>query len=231
MKQRATGGFQVETTAAQAVEQLIQEYGKLVFHVIFGLTNDWQESQDLTQETFLLAFRNIEAARKASEPQFQAKAWLLQIAVNTTRMFWRRRTLHALPFSALQSASVEERFQGEAPASHEEIPGEDDPGTLIAERDLVQRCLKQLSEAYRIPLLLSIVAGFSSQEIARMLGLQEATVRQRLVRARKAFQVAYRQESGEQLLAREHAASTTRYASRSADRLGHRPAALLPMRL
>jgi len=221
----------VETTATQAVEQLIQEYGKLVFHVIFSLTNDWQESQDLTQETFLLAFRNIDAARKASGPQFHDKAWLLSIAVNTTRMFWRRRTIQTLPFTSLQSANVESRGQREAPAPYEEIPGEDDPSTLIAERDTVQRCLNQLSVAYRIPLLLSIVAGFSSQEIARMLDLQEATVRQRLARARKAFQLAYQQESGESLLASEHAASTTRHVSRSADRLGHRPVALVPTRL
>src|SRR5258708_28878945 len=103
MKQQASGGFQVETSAAQAVEQLIQEYGKLVFHVIVGLTNDWQESQDLTQETFVLAFRNIEAARAARGAQFQAKAWLMQIALNVTRMYWRRRTLRTLPFSALRS--------------------------------------------------------------------------------------------------------------------------------
>ena len=218
----------METNAAQAVEQLIQEYGKLVFHIIFGLTNDWHESQDLTQETFLLAFRNIDAARKASGRQFHAKAWLLQIAVNTTRMFWRRRTLRALPFSALQSGHEDARCESETAAPHEEIPGDDDPGTLIAERDTVQRCLSQLSEAYRIPLLLSIVAGFSSQEIARMLGLQEATVRQRLVRARKAFQLAYERESGEQRLSSVHTASTTKLASGSADRLGHRPAAPVP---
>jgi len=221
----------VETTAAQVVEQLIQEYGKLVFHVIFGLTNDWQESEDLTQETFVSAFRNIEAARAASGAQFQAKAWLLQIALNTTRMFWRRRTLRTLPFSALQSGREDGSGEGETPAPHEEIPGEDDPGTLIDERDLVQRCLSQLGASYRIPLLLSIGAGFSSQEIARMLGLQEATVRQRLVRARKAFQAAYSRESGEELLTSGHAAATTRHVSRSADRLGHRPAALVPTRL
>ena len=221
----------METTAVQAVEQLIQDYGKLVFHVIFGLTNDWQESQDLTQETFLLAFRNIEAARTASGAQFQAKAWLLQIALNVTRMSWRRQKLRTLPFSALQSGQEDESREGEAPASHEEMTGEDDPGTLIAERDLVQRSLSQLKASYRIPLLLSIVAGFSSQEIARLLGLQEATVRQRLARARKAFQAAYQQESGEQLPTAELAASTARDVSRSADHPGHRPAALVPARL
>jgi DNA-directed RNA polymerase specialized sigma24 family protein len=103
--------------------------------------------------------------------------------------------------------------------------------TLIAERDLVQYCLSQLSATYRIPLLLSIVAGFSSQEIARLLGLQEATVRQRLVRARKAFQAVYSRESGEELLTSEYAAATTRRVSRLADRLRHRPAALVPTRL
>ena len=53
-------------SAAQAVETLIYDYGRLVFQVIYGLTGDWQESQDLTQDTFLAAFKAIEAARQAN---------------------------------------------------------------------------------------------------------------------------------------------------------------------
>jgi DNA-directed RNA polymerase specialized sigma24 family protein len=50
------GGIEVKTiSAAQAVEALLRAYGKLVFHTIYGLTSDWEESQDLTQETFLQA--------------------------------------------------------------------------------------------------------------------------------------------------------------------------------
>jgi DNA-directed RNA polymerase specialized sigma24 family protein len=49
--------------AAQAVEALVADYGKLVFHVIVGLTGDWQESQDLTQDTFVQALRALDAAR------------------------------------------------------------------------------------------------------------------------------------------------------------------------
>ncbi len=41
------------TSAAQAVEALLRAYGKLVFHTIYGLTGDWEERQDLMQETFL----------------------------------------------------------------------------------------------------------------------------------------------------------------------------------
>ncbi len=41
------------TSAAQAVEALLRVYGKLVIHTIYRLTGDWEERQDLTQETFL----------------------------------------------------------------------------------------------------------------------------------------------------------------------------------
>src|SRR6185437_15500040 len=94
----------VEISAAQAIEALLQDYGKLVFHVIYGLTGNWQESEDLTQETFLQAFRGIDAARSVSGPHFQAKAWLLRIALNTVRMQHRRqKAIHFLSFADLQS--------------------------------------------------------------------------------------------------------------------------------
>src|SRR5260370_5176488 len=93
----------METAAAQAIEALIADYSKLVFHVIYGLTGHWEESEDLTQDTFIQAFRGIEAARAASGPQFQAKAWLLKIAVNNVRMAQRRqRILRFISFADLQ---------------------------------------------------------------------------------------------------------------------------------
>ncbi|HEX6481583.1 MAG TPA: RNA polymerase sigma factor [Ktedonobacteraceae bacterium] len=193
-------------SAAQVVEALIHDYGRLVFHVIYGLTGDWQESQDLTQDTFLQALRSIEAARQASGAHFHAKAWLLQIAVNTVRMQRRRRSLiRFMPFSSLHEVQQEEHeseLVGERPApvqpvGYGMVGAEQDPAEIVAERDVVQRTMAQLPETLRLCLLLSIVAGLSSREMARLLNLQEATVRQRLARARKAFQRLYLQESGE----------------------------------
>src|SRR5258708_35301911 len=89
--------------AAQAVEALIHEYGKLVFQTIYGLTGDWEESQDLTQDTFHQALKSIDAARAKSGSQFRAKAWLLQIALNTVRMQRRRRSIFRfILFSRMQ---------------------------------------------------------------------------------------------------------------------------------
>ena len=195
--------------AAQAVEALIHDYGRLVFQVIYGLTGDWQESQDLTQDTFLQALRAIEAARQASGAHFHAKAWLLQIAANTVRMQRRRRGLvRFVPFSALHEERQEERdarLVGERPAPVQPAGygmggAAGDPAEIIAERDVVQRTMAQLPDTLRLSLLLSVVGGLSAREIARLLDLNETAVRQRLTRARKLFQRLYLQESGESII-------------------------------
>jgi RNA polymerase sigma-70 factor, ECF subfamily len=193
--------------AAQAVEALSREYGKLVFHTIYGLTGDWEESQDLTQDTFHQALRSIDAARTKSGEQFRAKAWLLSIALNTVRMQRRRRTIFRfIPFSHMQEGK-----QGETESdtlSAQAAPVQpvgygatetDDPAELIAEQDTVRRTMAKLAEPFRVCLLLSIVADLSISEIAKLLDTKEAAVRQRLARARKQFQQVYAQESGEEV--------------------------------
>jgi len=195
--------------AAQAVEALIHNYGKLVFRVIYGLTGDYQESQDLTQDTFLQALRAIEVARQASGAYFHAKAWLLQIAVNTVRMHRRRRNLvRFVPFSSLHEERQEEN-QGELvgerpapvqPAGYGMEGAAADPAEIVAERDAIRHTLAQLPVAFRLCLLLSVVGGLSAREIARPLHLREDAVRQRLVRARKLFQRLYLEESGEAII-------------------------------
>ena len=195
--------------AAQATEALIHQYGRLVFQVIYGLTGDWHESQDLTQDTFLTAFKAIEAARQVSGANFHAKAWLLQIAANNARMSLRRRRIvRFVPFAALRKEEQEERdgeLVGERPAPVQPAGyGMDgavqDPADLIAERDLIHRTMAQLPETLRLCLVLSIVGGLPAHHIARVLGLSETAVRQRLSRARKLFQQLYLLESGETLL-------------------------------
>lgn len=200
--------------ANQAVEELIQKYGKLVFHTIYGMTGDWEESQDLTQDTFHQALKGIDTAREESGDQFREKAWLMRIALNTVRMQRRRQRLFRfIPFSRLSKKAP----IGETREAHETEAGElneraaavqpigygvsegVDPADLVVERDAVQRTMARLTEPLREVLLLSIISSFSTHEIAHMLGLQEPAVRQRLARARKQFQQLYALENNEQV--------------------------------
>ena len=194
----------VETlSAAEAVEQLIRAYGRLVFHLIHGMIHDWHESEDLTQEVFLSAFRGIDAARAARGAQFQAKAWLLHIAVNRVRMYRRRqRLMQFVPFSQMETAEagsdlISDLAAPVQPGGYCSVEGGGDPADLVAERDAVGRALAGLPDPLRVPLLLSIVGGLSGAEIAHILGLGEVAVRQRLSRARWQFQARYVGESGE----------------------------------
>ena len=162
--------------AAQEIETLISLYSNLVFQTIFGMTGDWEESQDLTQDTFLQALRALDAARAASGMHFHAKAWLLRIAINMVRMQQRRRSLmRFLPFSRLREAQREEddtdwlaeTMAPVQPAGYG-TPNAGDPAEVVAEREAIQRTLAQIPEALRTPLLLSIVGGLSSSEIAQL---------------------------------------------------------------
>ena len=200
--------------AAQAVEALIHEYGKLVFHTIYGMTGDWEESQDLTQDTFHQAFKAIDAARAKSGEHFHAKAWLLRIALNTVLMQRRRRGIYRfIPLSRMQkqeqTGDKSEMYASTLEVLHERAaavqPGgygiteQEDLETLVAEQDAVRRTLARINEPLRVCLVLSIIGQFSSHEIAAMLNLEEAAVRQRLTRARKQFQQLYQIENGEEV--------------------------------
>ena len=231
MHLRKRGSMETET-AAQAIEALIADYSRLVFHVIYGLTGHFEESEDFTQDTFLCAFRGIDAARQASGPHFQAKPWLLKIAVHTVRMAQRRqRTLRFVAFADLRPQQEGFERATEGPLADEEIEDTQDMETLIAERDVVNRCLRQLPRTLCTPLLLSIVAGFSAKEIASLLDVKEATVRQRLVRARQSFQRLYAVECGEHLPLGETIAQSHRTMARPRGHLRRRPVALVPAAL
>ncbi len=198
--------------AAQAVEALSHEYGKLVFHTIYGLTGDWEESQDLTQDTFHQALRSIDAARLTSGEHFHARAWLLSIALNTVRMQRRRRNIFRfIPFSHMLEGKQHETDNDTL--SSQAAPVQpigygasetEDPAVLIAEQDAVRRTMSSLTEPFRVCLLLSIVGGLSIPEIAKILDLKEPAVRQRLARARKQFQQVYAQENGEEVFDAAH---------------------------
>jgi RNA polymerase sigma-70 factor, ECF subfamily len=211
--------------AAQAVEALIHEYGKLVFHTIYGLIGDWEESQDLTQDTFHQALKAIDAARAKSGEHFHAKAWLLRIALNTVLMQQRRRSLFRfIPFSRMQKQEqdtdektyastldiLNERAAALQPVGYG-IKESEDLETVVAEQDTVRRTLARLSEPLRLCLVLSIIGQFSSSEIAVMLNLEEAAVRQRLARARKQFQELYQLESGEEVYDAASSQATSRH--------------------
>ncbi len=137
-----------------------------------------RDADDLVQETFLNAFRALDQLEDPDHP----RPWLFAIAHRACTRMRRRRAGEPERLETLDEL---------LPTPQATIPDVDalqaDPhrDRLRAEaRETVERGLAELPEAFRLPLLLADVAELKIGEIAAILGIEEATVKTRIHRAR-----------------------------------------------
>lgn len=166
-------------TARAFVEQLFRAHGAEIHAYLVRMLRDPDLAADLTQETFVKAFRACDTLEDAS----RARAWLYQIAGRTALDELRhRRVVRFVPWSG-QSRGLA--------ASAEELALRD---RLSAE---LERALARLPDRQRQALVLAELHGFSGLELAAALGVSHQAARALLTRSR---------ESLRQALARERAA-------------------------
>ena len=134
---------------------------------------DTAEADDLTQETFIRAFRQRATLRDADA----LLSWLYQIATHVAldRMRQRNRLRSRQDEQSPEDLHIEDH---RAPSAL----------TLVQQNEMsgcVQQYLVRVSDVYRAVLLLHDVEGLTAREIAGLLGLPLTTVKMRLHRARR----------------------------------------------
>ena len=147
-----------------AFDELIRRTGRLVFARLYLDTKNAHEAEDLTQETFLVACRNI---HRLDDPS-AFRAWILSIA-------------HTVHLDVIKSRSRKKRG---AKASGEllehlsdAVPG---PVEQVEQREARSRmlnALRELPEDYQRPLSLRYLAGSDHDTISRQLGLTNGSLR------------------------------------------------------
>ncbi len=151
---------------------LVERYKNTVFATIVAVAKDLDSAQDIAQEVFLRAWFGLGGLRQGSS----LPAWLRSIARNRAKT-WLQRQQRQPRQEAIDLAQLPDR--ADSPASQAEK----------AERKrLVLAGLDQLSEDHREVLVLHYLEDMTTPEIARRLNLADATVRQRLRRARQRMQ-------------------------------------------
>jgi RNA polymerase sigma-70 factor (ECF subfamily) len=162
----------------QMFYQLIQPYERSVYIAAHSVLQNEADAEDVAQEAFLKAFAHLATFRKESK----FSTWLIQIAINEARMRRRkdRKSLYE---------SVDEKQTGEdgdySPkdfADWREIPSETLQRTEL--RRAIQRALASLDQKYREVFVMRDVQNLSITETAETLGISEAAVKTRLLRAR-----------------------------------------------
>ncbi len=156
-------------TVSLQVSELWITDGRRIYRYLYRLTGDRELAADLTQEVF------VRAIRAGAEFQELTAPWLFRVATNLANDHFRRqRLLRWLPFRV-------ERHGGVTPDSAESL----------AEQDLVRRSLDRLSRDAASLVLLKNGEGFSTREIADLLGENYEAVRKRLARAQDQFRIEY----------------------------------------
>jgi len=145
-------------------ENVVRAYATDVFRYLYWLCRDRSLAEDLSQETFARAWAAWESQR---DPK-AIKAWLFTIARNEHARLYERKPLDVDPDVELDTLVAR---------------GQSDPGQSID----VRRAFGLLPESYREPLLLQVLGGLTSAEIAATMESTEEAVNMRLSRARKAL--------------------------------------------
>jgi RNA polymerase sigma-70 factor (ECF subfamily) len=172
----------VQAGDMRAYDLLAIKYQRRLERLIGRFVHDAHTVQDLTQETFIRAYRAL--------PQFRGEAqfytWLYRIAVNTAKrhLAQQRHDPGAHASSLDADVSDDETFFPPAEPSTDESPE-----SLLAAKEVAQAisaAVDALPADLRQALVLREVEGLSYEEIAQQMQTPPGTVRSRIFRAREA---------------------------------------------
>lgn len=164
------------------ITRIVEQHSSRVFNLAFRILSNRQDAEDVVQETFIQAYRNLDSFRGESN----LSTWIYQIALNNCLKMKER-------FGRQYVESLDEKIE----AFQDDIPQEvkdwsTDPERSYLLRELLdqirQGCLQFLShrlpEKQRTVFIMVNVLDFSYQETAEILGISTNVVKARLNRAR-----------------------------------------------
>ena len=178
--------LQATKSDRRAFDVLIERYGRSLLGMIRTIIRDEATAEDLWQETFLRAIRNIENYNpQTSEKGTGFRSWLYRIATNLTLDELRRRKR----WRTLSWASTvsDLRKQNDAAETSEPVDPRPGPDEILNEKYQIQslrEAMTSIPNRYRVILILRDYQELSYQEISDVLGIRMGTVRSRLSRAR-----------------------------------------------
>jgi RNA polymerase sigma-70 factor (ECF subfamily) len=154
----------------KAFDMLVKQYERLVFHVVYRLTNDKEDAEDICQDVFIKIYKNLNTFA------FQSKlsTWIARIAylssINHLKKY-KKTTTTEYPEDI-------ESYQSSAK----------NPENVLVQKDVaayVNDLISQMPTKYKTVITLYHLDEFSYQEIENITGMPEGTVKTNLFRARK----------------------------------------------
>ena len=147
----------------QRFDRVVGIYHQDMFRYAAWLCRDKAIAEDVVQEALLRAWKSLDALREDTA----AKPWLLTIVRRENARYFERRRLETVDIDSLTASQA---------ALLAEEPNE--------ELDDLRAAIFELEDEYREPLVLQVLMGYSTNEIAELMELKQGAVLTRLHRAR-----------------------------------------------
>lgn len=161
---------------ASAFDALMRRHKDRIYNLAYRYLGNREDALDLAQEVFVKAYRNLDGFRGEAQVYTWLHAIALNLARNRTRDGARKGRNKSVSLDALTEAGA---YDGASPGPS---PSAEAMGHEL--EDVLQECLNELPDHYRLAFVLRTVEGMSYDEIAQALSCPKGTVKSRLNQAR-----------------------------------------------
>lgn len=165
----------------KAYDVLVRRYQGKIYALAYNMTSNKEDAEDRVQDVFIKAFHSLQHFK--GESSFYT--WLYRIAVNRTINFLKtRKNRFALSLNDMDAGA--ERDPAYVELRARESPVRD--VSLLELQEKLNASLLTLSEKHRVVVIMHDIQGIPHEEIAKVMGCSQGTVRSRLFYARQQLQ-------------------------------------------
>ncbi|MDA2924720.1 sigma-70 family RNA polymerase sigma factor [Acidobacteria bacterium AH-259-G07] len=161
--------------SVQAFQKLYEHYGRKILNYIYRMTGSREEAEDLTQDTFILAYTNLSSLKE----NIKFQSWLFRIAQNNVYQKYRGKRP---PMDSIQQEETPELSDVQKLATPQISP---EDRVLSKELEqVIEQVISQLPDKYKEVFVLSAIHKLSYKEISEIVGRSLASVKSDIHRAR-----------------------------------------------
>lgn len=149
-----------------AQSELYSLYSKAMFNICYRITNDRDDAEDVLQESFVSAFKNLSSYNGTAS----FGAWLKRIVINKSLNFIKKNTVEVVP--------IEDHDRYEIADTEQEYE-------FLHSVEDVKKAIELLPDGYRLVFSLYLLEGYDHREIAEILDITESTSKSQYNRSKK----------------------------------------------
>jgi len=164
----------------EAFDLIVGRYKDQLTNFVYRMLGDYDESQDIVQETFIKVYQN----RQMYRPVAKFSTWIYTIASNLVKTELRRKERRRW-FSISGAGEEEEQKEFEIPDT---AYSPDVSADRVIKDRLIQKALGKIPKQYREAVILRDIQELSYEEISKITGLSMGTVKSRINRGRTQLQ-------------------------------------------